>query len=39
VNGKLVMAGVSEGREKGKIQLQSEGAEIWYRDITLEPLP
>ena len=39
VNGKLVMSGETEGREKGKIQLQSEGAEIWYRDITLEALP
>jgi hypothetical protein len=23
---------------KGRIQLQSEGAEIFYRDITVEPI-
>ena len=35
VNGVKVMEGESMDREKGKIQLQSEGAEVWYRDISL----
>jgi hypothetical protein len=38
VNGHCVMAGEGKDHEKGKLQLQSEGAEVWYRDITLEGL-
>ena len=47
VNGKVVMVltgsrHVADGKEvpltKGKIQLQSEGAEVFYRNIALQPL-
>ena len=38
VNGHLVNQGTSAERSKGKILLQSEGAEIHFRTIELEPL-
>jgi len=38
INGKLNMEGTEASLTKGKINLQSEGAEIYYRNITLEPL-
>lgn len=38
VNGHCVMAGEGKDREAGRIHLQSEGAEVWYRDIVLEKL-
>lgn len=38
VNGKVNMVGKNASLTRGRINLQSEGAEIWYRNITLEPL-
>ncbi len=38
VNGKLNMKGKNASLTKGKINLQSEGAELWYRNIVLEHL-
>jgi hypothetical protein len=38
VNGKLVNAGTDASLTEGKIMLQSEGAEIYFRRIDLEPL-
>ena len=38
VNGVLVNEVTGLGQESGQIQLQSEGAEIFYRKVTLEPL-
>ena len=47
VNGKVVMVLENSRRKvdgkdgpltKGKIQLQSEGAEIYYRNITIDPI-
>ena len=38
VNGKLVNAGTNASLTDGKIMLQSEGAEIYFRRIDLEPL-
>jgi hypothetical protein len=38
VNGKLNMRGTNASLTKGRINFQSEGAEIFYRNITLEPL-
>jgi 3-keto-disaccharide hydrolase len=38
INGKLNMEGTEASLTKGKINLQSEGAELYYRNITLEPL-
>lgn len=38
VNGVVVNEGVQASETKGKILLQSEGAEVFYRNITLEPL-
>lgn len=38
INGKLNMEGSEASLTKGKINLQSEGAEIYYRNVTLEPL-
>ncbi|MBI3461745.1 MAG: DUF1080 domain-containing protein, partial [Planctomycetes bacterium] len=39
INGELVNAGTQSELTKGKILLQSEGAEIHFRNITLTPLP
>ena len=39
VNGKVVNAGTRSGLTRGKIIFQSEGAEIYFRRIDLEPLP
>ncbi|MFN3653623.1 MAG: DUF1080 domain-containing protein [Armatimonadota bacterium] len=38
VNGKVNMVGTNLSRTRGKINLQSEGAEVFYRNIVLEPL-
>jgi hypothetical protein len=38
VNGKVNMVGRRASLTKGRINLQSEGAEIYYRNIILEPL-
>ena len=38
VNGRLVNRVTDLGRTSGKIQLQSEGAEIYYRNIVIESL-
>lgn len=38
VNGVVVNEGVKASELKGKILLQSEGAEVFYRNITLTPL-
>lgn len=38
VNGKLVNAGTESSWTEGKIMIQSEGAEIYFRKIDLEPL-
>ena len=38
INGKLNLEGSEASLTKGKINIQSEGAEIYYRNITLEPL-
>jgi hypothetical protein len=38
INGHLNMEGEQASLTKGKINLQSEGAEVYYRNITLEPL-
>jgi hypothetical protein len=38
VNGKLVNAGTDSSWTEGKIMIQSEGAEIYFRKIDLEPL-
>ena len=38
INGKLVLEGSESSLTKGKINLQSEGAEIYYRNIELTPL-
>jgi hypothetical protein len=38
VNGKVNMVGRSASLTKGRINLQSEGAEIYYRNVTIEPL-
>jgi hypothetical protein len=38
VNGKLVNAGTNASLTEGKIMIQSEGAEIYFRRIDLEPL-
>jgi hypothetical protein len=38
VNGKVVNAGTRSSLSSGKILFQSEGAEIYYRRIDLEPL-
>ncbi len=38
VNGKLVNEGTAASPHRGKIVFQSEGAEIYYRNIRLEPL-
>ncbi len=38
VNGVVVNEAVDASSHKGKILLQSEGAEVWYRKVTLKPL-
>jgi Domain of Unknown Function (DUF1080) len=38
VNGKLVNEGTDSSLTEGKIMLQSEGAEIYFRRVDLEPL-
>jgi len=38
VNGVVVNTGVKASVARGKIVLQSEGAEVFYRDITITPL-
>lgn len=38
VNGHLNMEGTDASLTRGKINLQSEGAELWYRNIYIEPL-
>lgn len=39
LNGKLVNHASNVRPNKGKIQIQSEGAEIFFRKVELEPLP
>ena len=39
VNGKVVSEGFRSSLTEGRILIQSEGAEIYYRRIDLEPLP
>jgi hypothetical protein len=39
VNGKIVNEGYRSSLAEGKILIQSEGAEIYFRRIDLEPLP
>ncbi len=39
VNGKVNLVGARASQTKGRINLQSEGAELEYRNITIEPLP
>ena len=38
INGKLNMEGSESSLTSGKINLQSEGAEIYYRNVTMTPL-
>ena len=38
VNGKLVIEGTDSSFTEGKIMIQSEGAEIYFRRLDLEPL-
>ena len=38
LNGKVVNYGTNASHTFGKIQLQSEGAEIWIRRVELQPL-
>jgi hypothetical protein len=38
VNGKVNMVGKNASLTRGRINLQSEGAEIWYRNPTIELL-
>ena len=38
LNGKLVNEGSNAYPASGKILIQSEGAEVYFRDITLYPL-
>lgn len=38
VNGKVVMRLYNSNLKKGKIQFQSEGAEVFYRDIRIEKI-
>jgi hypothetical protein len=39
INGQLVNEGTEAELSKGKILLQSEGAEIHFKDVVLKPLP
>ena len=38
VNGKLANEGTGSSLTRGKILFQSEGAEVWFRDMELRPL-
>ena len=38
LNGKLVNAGTESSWTEGKIMIQSDGAEIYFRRIDLEPI-
>jgi hypothetical protein len=38
VNGYVVNVGTDSSHRRGKIQFQSEGAEIWFRKIEIRPL-
>lgn len=38
VNGKKVLSGACVDRDKGKIQFQAEGHEVWIKDIMIESL-
>jgi hypothetical protein len=38
VNGKLVNEGTGANPRRGKILFQSEGAEVFYRNLRLTPL-
>ena len=38
INGKTVNTGTNASESKGKIVLQSEGAEIFFRNVVLTPL-
>jgi hypothetical protein len=38
MNGKVNLVGTKSSLLRGKINLQSEGAEIYYRNVTVEPL-
>jgi hypothetical protein len=38
VNGVVVNEGIHASETKGKILLQSEGAEVYYRKVELRPL-
>ena len=38
INGKLTLVGDNCSLTKGRINVQSEGAEVYYRNISLEPL-
>lgn len=38
VNGKVNLVGTDASLTRGRINFQSEGAEVYYRNITLEPL-
>lgn len=38
VNGKKVLSGTCVDRDKGKIQFQAEGHEVWIKDITIQSL-
>jgi hypothetical protein len=39
VNGKLVNEGVHPFPDEGKIVFQSEGAELYFRNMVIYPLP
>jgi hypothetical protein len=39
VNGTLVNEGTAPFPTEGKILFQSEGAEIFFRNITVQPIP
>ena len=38
LNGKVMNYGTNSSHTFGKIQLQSEGAEIWIRRVELQPV-
>ena len=37
VNGHLVNSGTRASVRRGRILLQSEGAEVWYRNVEIRP--
>ena len=39
INGEIVNRGTDASETKGRILLQSEGAEVFYRNVDLHPLP